>query len=84
MLYVYTNSKVIAVSKEKDKKKWYQDNVESEDSEGLVSEDEDGKSISNDGDAMNYDMHNSDEEMFKSPNQNNEDFGVNNEDMYEF
>ena len=45
LVYVYTNSKVLAVLKEKDEKKWCHDNVESEDSEEPILEDEDGESV---------------------------------------
>jgi hypothetical protein len=44
LVYVYTNSKVINASKEKDEKKWYDDNVdtlESEDSDRPALEDDD-------------------------------------------
>ena len=33
LVYVYTNSKLMAKGKEKDEKKWYADNVDSEDSD---------------------------------------------------
>ena len=41
LVYVYTNSRLMAKAKAKDEKKWYNENVSSEDSD-LASEDEDG------------------------------------------
>ena len=41
LVYVYTNSKLMAKAKAKDDKKWYNENVSSEDSDS-ASEDEDG------------------------------------------
>ena len=41
LVYVYTNSKLIAKAKAKDEKKWYNENISSEHSDS-ASEDEDG------------------------------------------
>jgi len=63
-VYVYTNSKVVAASKENDEKKWYHKNVESEDSDCLDEEEENNiydsnYDASNVCDAMKNDMHRS-------------------------
>jgi hypothetical protein len=38
LVYVYTNSRLLAEGKKKDKKKWYADNVDSEDSDSVPEE----------------------------------------------
>jgi hypothetical protein len=38
LVYVYTNSRLLAERKEKDEKKWYADNVDSEDSDFVPKE----------------------------------------------
>jgi len=74
---MYTNSKVVAASKEKDEKKWYRDNMESKDSDGPLMEDENGavKGDEDEGvpcamdneDAPNYDGVHLDDEAFDNP-----------------
>ena len=92
LVYVYTNSKVVAASKENDEKKWYEENVESEDSDCLVEEEEndmydsDGESsdASDANDAMENNMHHVDEDVLESPNRDNEDLGAFERDVFEF
>jgi len=77
---VYINSKVLATLKENDEKKWYRENMESEDLKGPILEDKDGEvgePIFNDWYAMNYNMYKSDDETIESLNWNDDDFGVN-------
>ena len=38
LVYVYTNSRLMAKGKDKDEKKWYGDNVDSEDSDSMPKE----------------------------------------------
>jgi hypothetical protein len=38
LVYVYTNSRLLAEEEEKDEKKWYADNVDSEDSDSAPEE----------------------------------------------
>jgi hypothetical protein len=38
LVYVYTNSRLLAEGKEKDEKKWYADNVDSEDLDSMPEE----------------------------------------------
>jgi hypothetical protein len=38
LVYVYTNSRLMAEGKDKDEKKWYADNVDSEDSDSTTEE----------------------------------------------
>ena len=44
LVYVYTNLKVVSASKENDEKKWYNENVDSEDSDAPMSGEEDSPS----------------------------------------
>jgi len=56
LIYMYTNSKVVAALKEKDEKKWYHGNVESK--AGCGSEDEDDGPHALDKEAENNNMFN--------------------------
>jgi hypothetical protein len=50
LVYVYTNSRLMAKGKEKDEKKWYADNVDSEDSDSTLEEEfEDHGDLDSDG-----------------------------------
>jgi hypothetical protein len=50
LVYVYTNSRLMAEGKEKDEKKWYADNVDSEDSDSAPEEEfEDHGDLDSDG-----------------------------------
>ena len=84
LVYVYTNSKVLSTSKERDEKKWYHENVESEDSEEPSSEDEDGEPVLDDREAMSNDLENVDDETFRSLNRNNEGFGINRLGVFDY
>ena len=87
LVYVYSNSKVVAASKEHDEKKWYEENMESEDSEAPSLDDEDGEDgepVFDDGDDTDYNTDNVYDETLGSPNWNNEDVGVIPRDVYEF
>jgi len=57
-----------------------EDNDNSDDGE----DGDDGESIFDDEDAINDNMYNSNDEMFESPNQNNEDLEVNGRGDYNF
>ena len=88
LVYVYTNSKVVATSKNKDEKKWYKDNVDSESSEaGSDTEDVDNEPHPLDrldGDVEDNDMHNWHDETYYSPNRTNEGGRDNDRGIYEF
>jgi hypothetical protein len=50
LVYVYTNSRLMAEGKDKDEKKWYADNVDSEDSDSAPEEEfEDHGDLNSDG-----------------------------------
>jgi hypothetical protein len=50
LVYVYTNSRLMAEGKDKDEKKWYADNVDSEDSDSMPEEEfEDHGDLDSDG-----------------------------------
>lgn len=97
LVYVYSNSKVVVASKEKDEKKWYRKNVDSEESEaGSGSEDEVPFTVANGEDASDDDLDNINDETNSDSDKDdedlgvdqglggNEDFGGNGVDPYEF
>jgi len=82
-VYVYTNFKVVAVSKENNEKKWYHENVESKDLDCLVKEEKNDfyDSDHNASDAMENDMHHADDDLLEKPNHNNE---ASEQNVFEF
>ena len=84
LVYVYTNSKVLTMSKEKDEKKSYHDNVDSKDWDGPISKNEDDMQVNNDIHIINDGIEDADVEMFGSLFCGNEDYGGNGVDENDF
>ena len=88
LVYVYTNSKVVGASKNKDEKKWYRDNVDYESSNaGSDAEDiDDGPHPLDqlDEDDEDNDMDNLHDKTYHSPNPTNGGWRGNNTSIYDF
>jgi hypothetical protein len=86
LVYVYTNSRLMAEGKEKDKKKWYADNVDSKDSDSTPEEEfEDHGDLDLDGmDDGNLGVRGSYGGMNRSPYSPRRDHTLDPEDEYTF
>ena len=86
LVYVYTNSRLMAEGKEKDEKKWYADNVDSEDSDSVPKKElEDHGDLDLDGmDDGNLGVQRSYGGMNRSPYFPRQDCALDPEDEYTF
>jgi hypothetical protein len=86
LVYVYTNSQLIAEGKEKDEKKWYANNVDSEDSDSALEEEfEDHGDLDSDGmDDGNLGIRGSYGGTNRSPYSPRRDRAIDPEDEYSF
>jgi hypothetical protein len=86
LVYVYTNSRLMAEGKEKDEKKWYADNVDLEDSDSTLEEEfEDHGDLDSDGmDDGNLRVRGSYRGTNRSPYSPRRDHVLDPEDEYSF